>query len=89
MFIRTALKAAIIVIVAFAGISYLAYLRSGNYWLPAFVSDRFQTPEMRKATMGPPTIGQPAYKWLDKGRWVYGDEPPPDVEAITVHEEQK
>ena len=86
---RTALKAALIVIIAFAGISYLTYLRSGNYWLPGFMTGWFHSPVLGEPTMGPPTISQPTYKWLDEGRWVYGDVPPPGVEAIAVHEEQK
>lgn len=86
MLLRTAIRGALLIVVAVAGLSYLSYLRTGSYWIPGFVSTSMQGLGVQQASMGPATLDQPAYKWLDKGKWVYGDHPPPGVEAIAIHE---
>lgn len=86
--LKLTLKAIAIVIVALAGISYLAYLRSGNYWLPSVTNPSWPILSRdHESAVETPRISQPAYKWLVNGRWVYGDKPPAGVDARAIQEE--
>ena len=87
MILRILFKGVIIFVVIMAVISYLAYLRTGVFWVPTV--SNFSLPFLRLDSQ--PSIEgtkvsfdgrkNPTYKWLENGRWHYGDVPPEGVES--------
>ena len=86
-----------IVVLAVGALAYLSYATSwfnfAQYWSSVKTSVsivRSKLPENPFVPKLEPLepISQPAYKWLDRGRWVYGDTPPFGVDAIRIDKQK-
>lgn len=85
------LKVVIVILIIFAVISYVNYLKTGRFWVPNIsfqaVSSPFKSfvpsPEMKPLESPKETI----YKWREQDEWVYGDTPPAGVDAQLISEE--
>jgi TRAP-type C4-dicarboxylate transport system permease small subunit len=86
------IKAVLICALFMAIGSYLVYLRTGTFWMPSFdLSGLKQSVKMGSPKMSTlPKLnelnesGRPVYKWIQNGRWHYGDTPPEGVKAQII-----
>jgi len=83
--IKLVLIAAIVLAIA----SYIAYLRTGKFWVPDLsfgnnISIPFSDSVPKMQSLQAPN--EPVYKWRERGVWVYGDNPPEGVEAKLITE---
>ena len=84
--ISMVLRGAVVVFVCVALVSYIAYLRTGHWWIIRLPDVRIPF-VMDKPELTPlEPIQEPAFKWRKNGRWVYGDNPPAGVKAIPLQE---
>lgn len=89
--IRFLAKTLVVIAVIFSCISFVNYLQTGQFWVPAvsrtapswlpFVDS---TPSLQSLRSPEETI----YKWREQGQWVYGPTPPEGVSAELVSEEK-
>ena len=82
------IKCLVIIAVILAIASYLYYLRTGHFWVPNITyksvksSLPFTQSEPVMQTLEAPK--EEIYKWRENGKWVYGEVPPPGVNAQRV-----
>ena len=97
MIIKVVVKAVLICALFMAVGSYLVYLKTGKFWIPSFnfsgVTQSIGLGSPNMSTL--PQLselqetGQPVYKWIQNGRWHYGDTPPEGVKAQIVSRGKK
>ena len=97
MIFKVVIKAVLICALFMAVGSYLVYLKTGNFWIPSFDLSSVS----RSISIGSPKMsilpkleelqktGKPVYKWVQNGRWHYGDTPPKGVKSQIVSRGKK
>lgn len=95
-FFRVSIKAAMILCILLALGSYLSYLKTGKFWVPSFSAPSISMPFSNKPVLDkkPSAVpvtspSVPSYKWIENGRWHYGEKPPKGVDAIKLDKRQK
>lgn len=95
-FLRVSIKAAMILCIVFALGSYLVYLKTGRFWVPSFSTPNISMPFSGKPILDKKPTGtpvtkpnSPSYKWIEGGRWHYGEKPPKGVDAIRLDKVEK
>ena len=98
MVIRVLFKAVLICGLMLAIASYIGYLRTGQFWLPAipYSLSQLSLPALESNTSSTPANStpveaptEPTYKWRENGQWHYGDEPPAGAKAISIAKEKQ
>lgn len=95
-FLRVSIKAAMILCIVLALGSYLVYLKTGRFWVPSFSASQLSMPFSDEPILDTKPTGKPvttpsvpSYKWIENGRWHYGEKPPKGVDAIKLDKVKK
>ena len=86
------IKSILICIIMIAIASYATYLKTGQFWVPSFNLPDLKMPKVNSSPKmnslpklaDMENANQKTYKWLDKGKWHYGEAPPKGVDAELI-----
>jgi len=85
------IKSILICIIIIAIASYATYLKTGQFWIPSFDLPDLKMPKVISSPkmnslpkLSEMENSQKTYKWLDKGKWHYGEAPPKGVDAELI-----